>query len=392
MQGRRKWVNVFSALFFFVYIFTIYIHFYEKTSELLFQVDIQNTILKSRTPIKSQKDYAEIVNYLSQNPYSADYAALLFIDAGASNGIGGNSVDEIRSVLKPMGWRSTSAQFALLVDAAKADKSSEVLLHADALLRRGKLKDFGVALLQQVEQQPQYVGEFAAALGKKPNWRRDYLLDTKILNSAQGRRSRYDLLTALMKNRAKLERIEVTTAINYLADKGDVALAHTLWQRLGKGRSTNALSDPAFAFAQKIPAGMDHLRTPFDWRFFSGVGYQTSVTGPEGAPAVRIEWDGRGVPLFVAQTLDMQPISPRAILVKQGSPDIQALRQLVFLLSCDGQQIELDFAVNAVTDNGVRLDIVGKPDCRYPQFQIKGRLQPTNRSLDIAISSITSVS
>ncbi len=280
-----------------------------------------------------------------------------------------------------LGWRDTpTLQNRLYVSAMRANVA-EILDISDALLRRRQLMDQIIPVLATVETDQTLRKDFVRRLSGSLNWRGPYLLATDALKTPAQLEARYEILRAIQRNGAKLDRGEIAPNVGALDRAGRPDLGFALWKN-GRSDVAAPLNDPSFTEASaNFQAGTDTV--PYQWQLKSGQGYSASAYVEHGRGSLDIEWNGRGVPIFAEQRTSATP--GRYVLdVAVSAENIADLSALNFSLVCGGDVTRFQ----SDPRNPKRFATDGVVACGYPVLQIAGDIQAAATPRHIAIDRL----
>lgn len=300
-------------------------------------------------------------------------------------------------VLSQLGWRDTSTQQNLLLDAAERNDLSTALDHMDALLRREKLTEQILPLLQQLEREPEGIPLLAGRLSKEPNWRQSYFEFGQLLSEPGRIDARLALFTYMGEQGLAVSRRERLTTANALFGAGRRAdLASMARDMMPLEARDDLIFDSDFDRLQNVPADERRQTLPFEWRTINRSGVSTQIIAEEWSSRMIIRWNGRGAPL-IASTLTFleEDTRPRLEVALENNIRLTALDSLRFSLLCPGQR-EVLFVRGTGGgekrpgfDNRTAYFLAEREiGCSYPQIVILGRPQIGDRGADLSIDSI----
>jgi len=259
-----------------------------------------------------------------RDPLSPRMVNLLFADAVRTEKPA-EIVDRLADLLAQLSWRYTPAQQNLILRALVAGDAEDVMDRVDALLRRQRQPALAYTALAAMEAIPEVEETIVQKLAVQPAWRAGYLTVISPQSQPALLDARARTLAALLRTRGGMTREEMAPSLIALTASGRVEAAHRLWSMKNGERSggENLVYDPDFkdAFAH---AGGAELGIPFEWRLGRDLGYAAYAA----ADGVAINWDRRGVPIFLTQTLPLQSGRSYALLL-QGEADSASLTQLL---------------------------------------------------------------
>lgn len=240
-----------------------------------------------------------------------------------------------RELLSRLGWRYTAAQQNLLLRAAIDGRYDDVIDRADALLRRQKLSALSYELLWTLEAAPETQAKVVRRLRTLPAWRRDYLSVVNAQTPEPRLVARVATMDALIAAPGGMSREEMAPSLVALGATGHGREAYRLWLRhTGQRDDSDLIYDPEFRQAAAF-AGTADLAVPFEWRVNQDLGYTAQVaTG-----GVTINWDGRGVPVFLSQVVPVVPGRQYALSIQGRSSAGSLATLLAPALSCGGKTV-----------------------------------------------------
>jgi hypothetical protein len=290
------------------------------------------------------------------------------------------------AVIRKLGWRSTSAMQTLINEAVKTQDLRDVTVVADALLRRQKLFEETVPLMNLLEAEPStWQGVYTRLKAGVP-WRVNYLQLSGSIKQPALVEGRIRTLRALQASGDRLTRQELAPSIAMLVGAGKLKEAEQIWRVNGK-ISPAPLHDQNFRIAVSVGADTD-LPIPFEWQFYSGTGFSAypSEDGLNGA-TVAIQWDGRGLPVFMSQLTSAIPGNYRFSFKVDG--DAQKFATKVGVrFRCGNEVIRLR---NVVRPNSqiVTAETMKPITCEFPWIDIFGQIQDRGAAVDLAFNRAT---
>lgn len=307
--------------------------------------------------------------------------------------------DDIRrraAILARLGWRDTTVLQNRLTFAAERRDVAEVVDLLDALLRRNRAVQQTTALFNAIELIPDGHEFLVGRLSGNPPWRRSYLMSGATLSNAAQLAARAKLLSELQEKRIALDYAEIAPVLAPMVSQGLVAEAARIWSKYRGEEELAPLSDTSFdRFAREGVGGEWDI--PFDWKPSAGLGYSVSSYSEGDDAVVRIDWNGKGVPTFLSQQLSSLPEDHRVVLTVVGDRR-QVAAALDLIYRCPNSRHILT-ASNGRRRNELLYRLDEPVDCRFPQLEVAGRLQPSaaaslvsglggSRSISAVLSSI----
>lgn len=305
----------------------------------------------------------------------------LYVDKIRTAGAGAASLPAARALAR-LGWRYTPAQQNLMLRSAVDGRFGDVIDRADALLRRQKLTDQAITMLVAMEAIPQVHQTVVDKLLGDPMWRHDYLVRIGARAPTQILDARLDTMRVLLRTPDDVSRAELAPTLEALFANGRGRDAYQLWARkAGPRRAGNALRDGNFREAVSLTG--DELRVPFEWRLNQNLGFSTNAEGR----GVVINWDGRGVPVFMTQVVPVLPGRRYAATIR-GRSDSGELSQLLSPSLICGQ-VTVTFDAVAGGAGGARFQSAPVPArCDVAVFALNGAVDAGRRAASMDIGQI----
>jgi len=326
---------------------------------------------------------AELARAIAKDPLNQSLVNAGFVLQ--ENDLTSNERARWLAVIGKMGWRSTAAMQMLINEAVKTQDLRGVTVVADALLRRQKLFEETVILMNLLEAEPSTWQGVYTRLKSDVPWRVNYLQLSASIKQPTVIEGRIRTLRALQARGDLLTRQELAPSIAMLVSAGKLKEAAQIWQANGK-MSPNALHDQNFRIAVGTGANTD-FSFPFEWQFFSGPGFSTypSEDGLNGA-TVAIQWDGRGLPVFMSQLTSATPGSYRFSFKVDGDSQKFATKVGV-RFRCGNEVIRTR---NAVRPNSqiVTAETMTPITCEFPWVDIFGQIQDRGAAVDLAFNHV----
>lgn len=360
-------------------------------SFLLFQYayteSLTNSIVAKGTNVTAGKN-AEVAGIELAKAFSKDPLNQNLVNAGLALKLGDLSTTERArwiTVIGKMGWRSTAASQTLINEAIKAQDLRNVTVIADALLRRQKLFEETVNLMNLLEAEPTAWRGVYSRLKADVPWRVNYLQYAGNIKQPTVVEGRIRTLRALQASGDQLTRQELAPSIAMLVSAGRQKEAEEIWRANEKMPAT-ALHDPNFRIAVGAGANTD-FSFPFEWQFFSGSGFSAypSEDGLTGATVV-VQWDGRGVPVFMSQLTSATPGNHRFSFWVNG--DAQKFANKIGVrFRCGNEIIRLR---NSVKPNSqiVVAETITPITCEFPWVDIFGQIQDRGAAFELAFKRV----
>jgi len=125
-------------------------------------------------------------------------------------------------VIRKMGWRSTAAMQTLIAEAATKRDLSDIIVVADALLRRRKLFDETVSLMLLLESEPSTRDAVYTRLKNQVPWRSDYLQAAGSMNQTSMLQGRLRTLLRLQEAGTDFSRAELAHSLADFVKAGKI--------------------------------------------------------------------------------------------------------------------------------------------------------------------------
>lgn len=322
---------------------------------------------------------------LWRDPLDQGLFNLLYVDAVLSPSEKQQGTPDAR-LLSALGWRHTPAQQNLILRAALLPDNRQVVDRVDGLLRRQKVPEFGFAMLNAMEAIPEVQGLVEAKLRARPGWRADYLSVVPSPAPPELLTERARTLRQLSAARGGISRAELAPLLRALTAAGRTLEAYALWTAFaGTTGSSEALYDPQFRQAAR-QAGLAEIgsaggEVPFEWRFYQGPGFSAEPVGDGG---VALNWDGRGVPVFLTQLVPVAPGQRYVLALKGPSGSADLKNALSPSLACG--TVSIDFVATASPRGEARFRSDPLPKgCEMGAFTIAGAIGRASRPTTVEI-------
>lgn len=289
------------------------------------------------------------------------------------------------TVIGKMGWRSTAASQTLVNEAIKTQDLTNVTTIADALLRRQKLFEETVKLMNLLEAEPSTWRGVYSRLKADVPWRVNYLQYAGKIKQPAVVEGRIRTLRALQAGGDRLTRQELAPSIAMLVGTGRLKEAEQIW-RANEKVPPIALHDQNFRIAVGAGSNTD-FSFPFEWQFFSGAGFSAypSEDGLNGVTVV-IQWDGRGVPVFMSQLTSATPGNHRFSFKVDG--DAQKFANKIGVrFRCGNEVIRLRNSIK-LNSQTVIAETITPITCEFPWVDIFGQIQDRGAAVELAFNRV----
>lgn len=334
--------------------------------------------------------HAKLVNLLAAEPLDQSSLNLLYAIEMRNGATAKRQAALLRS-LGALGWRSTSAQRSLIIDALNKDEFDPAILRIDALLRRDQLREQIIPVLRQLEQDPSVVDALVERLRRDPNWRTLYFSSADHLADADARAARLALFSSMIAGGVPPRRSELKVSLDAFVAAGDYGPAMAFVSHLTPARSENTLNfDPDFQHAAKLSAEEQPMPLPSEWEIGRHSGAMATLAAVKQRSTLAIHWNGSGSPRFARQLVHLgaQRV-PQLIVVPDSGGDRAELRRLVFAWRCPGKRSVgfLPLAPQPMPDRATYA--LAKPSvCEYGYLVIAGKPNSLAGPLGIELRSV----
>lgn len=331
----------------------------------------------------------KIARAIARSPLDQNRLNALYVFEAGGTARPEMSIARLRGALAETGWRSTAAQQNMIVWAVEQGNLRMLVDRADGLLRRQRLEPEARELLYLFESSNETRSYIVRALSRRPIWRNTYLVDPKGMATPARLDARALTMEAMLRHGIAVDRAELAPLLSLLVKGGKAERAHALWSRFARTNSNSGpLNDPNFKEAAALSALDGQPNFPFEWQFESGRGYGASVVRAAGSSEIHIRWDGRGLPVFLRQWLN---VSPGRYTVRLAGLDAkpEVINGLSIAAECPGAVTRFERIVTSDTRGGLVLAGDRAIECRFPEFRISGQVDERQRAFEISLSSIT---
>jgi hypothetical protein len=236
-----------------------------------------------------------------------------------------------------------------------------------------------------LEAEPQTRLAVYHRLKQRVPWRPNYLRTATFLSNPVIIEGRVQTFNRLQASGDRILRWELAPSVAAMVASGLTADAFTLWRRHSNVPAT-PLHDGNFRIA--VAAGTDTDSVfPFEWEFLSGSGFSAypSQDGLNGAN-VAVQWDGRGVPVFMRQLTSATPGHYRVSFRVDG--DAQKFASKIGVrFRCKDSTTRLR---NSVSPNSqiVTAETITPVACDFPWIDIFGEIQDRSGAVELSFNSI----
>lgn len=291
-------------------------------------------------------------------------------------------------LLAKLGWRHTPALQNRIYFAVERQDVSQIVAIADALLRRENLIDQGQALMRLMERSPPTRLQLAKSLESDPSWRLSYFQAPFPSTDRQAVGDRAKLAKMLARRGSPLSRSELSPTLRLLVDNGYSRDAYDLWIDY-RDKKPELLNDSNFRWAYNL-RNDENVGIPFEWMLMTGSGFWTELVEDAGAISLSINWNRRGVPVFVTQRVYLGQ-NPGSLTLRIDGTDLPGTLadDLSFSLICKNSVVFFDQVLIKSKTHFV-LGTRDAEKCTDPQFRIAGRpYQFTSGSVSSGIEDLS---
>lgn len=274
-------------------------------------------------------------------------------------------------ILNRLGWRETVVVQNRLALALEQQNATKVLDQLDALMRRNRLFNETSLVFNNIELDEDGRILLATRLMADPPWRINYLINVQNLRTPSRLRARGLLLTEMQGRGDRLRRPEIAPLMEPMVGADLAQQAAMLWREHTRADVNQPVLDPQFNnIGSNGPS--DDWPVPFEWRTLPGPGYSVTPLVEDGEGKIRIDWNGRGAPVFLFQRLASVPENVTASLTIDGKKSVAAER-LEVSLSCPRAR-HVMHARSGGSGSVLRLSLREPLSCRAPLLVIAGKL------------------
>lgn len=290
-------------------------------------------------------------------------------------------------MLLRLGWRDDVALRNVAEVYADGSNLPKLLNVFDALLRRSsKVGEPVTAILGYMETTPTFQAALVTKLAQDPPWRSMYFrLGASQITSREAAFRRLKTYQALARTGKPPVEAETAAMLPVLHAQGLGAEAFELWQDTRRHARrplfARPLNDPSFTRAAALQEN-EGVATVYDWTVAYGDGF--GVTFGSDPADLKIEWDGRGVPVFLRQRTSASPGTYR-LTVAAGAEEVEN-DALGFRLVCPQAAVELSRV--AARGGTILYRTDGPVTCAFPMFEIFGRVQNRYHQISLALKQV----
>jgi len=284
----------------------------------------------------------------------------------------GKASNDRMELLGKLGWRNTTALQNRIFHAVERKDVDQIVVLADALMRREVLIAQNRSLMNLMELTPATRKKVANALVVLPSWRTAYFQSFGALTTSSQARARGLLASDLAVRQSPLNRTELMPTLQLMVSKDLIAPAYTLWRDYRGLKRDSLINDPRFAWAY-LTRNDDLSEMPFEWQFLTGSGFWTELVYDRDKIGVVIRWDRKGIPDFLSQQTYAPGPDRSYILEIEGRDLPVALNEvLAFSWRCKGSTVRFDKLIRNQRD---KLVLKGDSNlaCTNPVFAVSGR-------------------
>ena len=294
--------------------------------------------------------------------------------------------------LGALGWRDTASQQNLIMEAARVNDSQAMILHIDALLRRGRMVDNILPVLVQVEAVPEAAALLADRLALQPNWRTRYLRESGLLASPQALTARARLLERMLEKGDRLTNSELKPSLDAMMRAGlreDAARIAMRANPVGGDKAT--IHDPDFSQYLSLSQEDREYPLPFEWTTANRPGISAQIAPRGGGRGqLQLRWSGVGAPVMARTMVLLGQVPPSRLDVRVDSLDaLDGLKMFGFGLACPGQGTVRFFEDGHDREDRIisyRTDRAAP--CAYPELVVLGLPRSRDAVAETRIDSI----
>ncbi len=290
------------------------------------------------------------------------------------------------NVLSGLGWRDTRSLQNVIAEAVRNEDIGSLVNAADALLRMKEIEPEATQMMNLAEAYPETWPGVFKLLKENVVWRDDYLARAATMTAPAVLDGRAKTMSALQAAGVQLKPRDVKPFVVALTTAGRYEQADRLWRNYTGDRS-NAVHDPHFL--QALAAGpQPEMPLTFGWSLNSDIGYSADVASNGlGGATVMLQWDGRGLPVFLSQQISTGP--GRHLLQVRVDGDTQAFGERIgFRLRC-GETLTPFEPVRQPGRADLILATQSAVPCIFPTLEAYGRIQKSVRAFEGALSTIS---
>lgn len=328
---------------------------------------------------------------LARNPIDQRDFNLFYVLNNKAEVSEGNA-PPLSDVLGLLGWRTTTAQQNLIVHAIASNDFEAIIERADALLRRERLTDEVLFLLQQVEAEPAVRDYLITSLERDPPWRSQFLEYTPKLREPGNRQARYETFMAMFDRGVEVRRFELAVILNALSVEGALDQAWTLFNRYNE-----VSSDLAKAASQ--PRDFDAIRAskrrkffypfPFEWKANAQRGVGVSTIEGANSTKLLLRWNGRGSPLLMSKFLRVESGKSYAVKIGGVSDIRQFANYIRISFVCPGKTVVYDDYTRNIDEDLLIYTAPETIDCDFPKVEVRGRPRQVDLPFKTQVEYIT---
>jgi hypothetical protein len=337
-------------------------------------------VIPSPSPPLTAEQTRTIVLNLWRSPLDEQSFNLLYTD-GLRTHATAPVVTHRAALLAKLGWRFTPLDQNLIIRGATNGNYQEVVDRADALLRRQKIDELAISIMQAMEARPEVHRYVVEKLKGNPPWRPEYLASTTPQSGPVLLARRAQTLDVLIGTRS-LAKGEITPSLAAMAGVGMARAAHDLWIRWSGQRSANLVYDSRFRAAAAADQTVA-LASPFEWKLGRDTNYSTSAADN----GIEIDWDRRGVPTFLSQLVPVAP-GNAYVLTIAGHADGAPLSTILAPAIVCGADPVAPTKVEGTKENARFFFPVLPAGCDMGQLSINGALDSGTGSITVTITDV----
>lgn len=327
------------------------------------------------------------MNRLADAPNDQRTFNLLYVDTMRSDAAKAEK-DKVGNLLSRLGWRYSAAQQNLIASAIVQRDFETIVKSADSLLRREQTPNEILELLHLVEVEPETQPVLVKQLESNPIWKKAFLTRPESLKTQAQVEARGKTLKLMLEADHELDRSDLAPSLNVMANAREFEAAYDIYRTIQKTEKNGVLNDPYFIQLAESANALEYRPYPFEWTKHSKRGMQVDSIESIGKVEVRIRWDGRGTPLVLSQFLNTSIGSKYRVELAGLDATVKLAKQLQFALLCPEGYTRFEDAQEDPESNKLILRSTDVAMCRFPRFDIRGRIQDVSRPQEISLSSI----
>lgn len=292
-----------------------------------------------------------------------------------------------------LSWRDTPSQVWLFSRAVRTGDINAITLRGDALLRRKKLPDTVMPVLQALTLRPEGRTILAAHLRDWPYWRINFLQSLDPVDDLHAS-NMITMFDTLDETDAPANEAESSSFIRRLINAGYGWAAGQLWSRIDH-TNKSALGDPdGQGIATDRTAAA--YRSPFRWQGgTSAEGQVAAGTSADGKQAIEVQAGSGSFLRFAYRYVALAPGDHRLQYSVSGVPDGASDRISAAITCVDsaaGHYVDLpQQAMNSTHEGGwvtIRTGFTVPDDCEAQLLSLSLATRDEDRNVDLFVRQI----